>query len=286
MNTDSENKVSGHPNSKLKTQPIWDNMYFLQDHNVNENIPHEPIIYFVIKGRIHLLINDMEKYIIYPQEMFMIPEDSSYSIKTSEQVYLMSCRMPVESLFSEQILIDELIPQFENIQNQFTKLPIKKTISRYLALLNNHMRDGLNSNIFYELKRHELFLLLFAYYTKKELAELLYSILSKNIQFKKFVMNNYLSVKNVQELAALANYSTSGFIKKFQKYFNESPYQWMQKQKAKQILIEINRGVKSLQEIANEYKFSSYQHFAGFCKSQLGFPPTEISGKNRIKKKL
>jgi AraC-like DNA-binding protein len=55
----------------------------------------------------------------------------------------------------------------------------------------------------------------------------------------------------------------------------------MQKQKAKQILIEINKGMKSLQEIANEFKFSSYQHFSGFCKAQLGAPPTAISGKNK-----
>jgi AraC-like DNA-binding protein len=54
----------------------------------------------------------------------------------------------------------------------------------------------------------------------------------------------------------------------------------MQKQKAAKILIEINRGVKSLQEIANEYKFSSYQHFSAFCKLMFGFPPTEIYRKS------
>jgi AraC-like DNA-binding protein len=108
------------------------------------------------------------------------------------------------------------------------------------------------------------------------LAQFLHFIVSENVQFKEFVINNYRNVKNVQELAALANYSTSGFIKKFQKCFNDSPYGWMQKQRAKQILIEIKQGVKSLQEIAVEYKFSSYQHFSNFCKKQLGFPPTKI----------
>jgi AraC-like DNA-binding protein len=89
-------------------------------------------------------------------------------------------------------------------------------------------------------------------------------------------MNNYLNINNIQELAELANYSTSGFIKKFQRCFNEAPYGWIQKQKAKQIAIDIKQGAKSLQEIAGDYKFSSYQHFSSFCKKQFGFPPTEL----------
>jgi AraC-like DNA-binding protein len=132
---------------------------------------------------------------------------------------------------------------------------------------------------FFELKRQEFFYLLFNYYQKQDLARFLHCILSKDIQFEKFVMTNYSNAKNVQELAKSANYSASGFIKKFQKCFNDSPYKWMQKQKAKQISIEINRGQKSLQEIASEYKFSSYQHFSVFCKTQLGSPPKEILSK-------
>jgi AraC-like DNA-binding protein len=53
----------------------------------------------------------------------------------------------------------------------------------------------------------------------------------------------------------------------------------MQKQRANQILNDVTQGVKSLQEIATEYNFSSYQHFANFCKVQFGFPPTQIADK-------
>jgi AraC-like DNA-binding protein len=57
----------------------------------------------------------------------------------------------------------------------------------------------------------------------------------------------------------------------------------MQRQKAKLILNDINEGAKSLQEIATEYKFSSYQHFANFCKIQFGFPPSELVNKYKVK---
>jgi AraC-like DNA-binding protein len=276
MILNSENRISGNLSPQSNAQNVWESFYFPKNHIVEKNVYHEALICFVIKGNIHILIDDLERYTIYSKEMFIIPGDFSYEIKILEQTYMMTCRIPIEALFSEQSLINELFPQNDSFHESFTKLPVKKTLLRYLSLLGICIKDGLQSDYFFELKRHEFFLLLPIYYKKQDLARFLYSIFSKNIQFKKFVMDNYLSVKNVPELAALANYSTSGFIKKFQKYFNESPYQWMQKQKAQQILKELRQGVKSLQEIANEYKFSSYQHFAGFCKTQLGFPPSKI----------
>ncbi|GHV70971.1 transcriptional regulator [Bacteroidia bacterium] len=284
MILNQENRFSENLPPQPKFQNVWESFYFPKHYHIEKKNHPEAIIYCVIKGHIDILINDLEKYAIYPKEMFIIPDNFSCEIKVLEPAYMMTCRIPIESLFSEQAIINELFPQNDDFQDGITKLPVKKTILHYLSLLSTCIKDGLNSDYFFELKRHEFFLLLLTYYKKEDLARFLYSIFSKNIQFKKNVMDNYRSVKNVQELAALANYSTSGFIKKFQKYFNESPYQWMQKQKAQQILKELRQGVKSLQEIANEYKFSSYQHFAGFCKTQLGFPPTEILKKNRIKK--
>jgi AraC-like DNA-binding protein len=188
----------------------------------------------------------------------------------------MTCLFDAETLLSKQALIYELIPLCNNNQEIFAKLSINKSIMSYLNLLQIYIKDEIDSSYFLDLKRQELFTLLFIYYSKMELAQFLCFIVSENIQFKEFVMNNYRNVKNVQELAALANYSTSGFIKKFQRSFNDSPYGWMQKQRAKQILVEIKQGAKSLQEIAVEYRFSSYQHFSNFCKKQLGFPPTKI----------
>ncbi|MDR3339739.1 MAG: AraC family transcriptional regulator [Candidatus Symbiothrix sp.] len=211
--------------------------------------------------------------------MFLVPDSASFKIITSEPTQLMICLIPLEFLFSVQNLISKLVRQFESGQEAFEKLTVKKTILHFLSLLDTCIKEDCNSDYFFGLKRQELFVLLFFYYKNEDLSSFFSHILSKNLQFVKFVMDNYLAVKNVQELAIVANYSTSGFIKKFTKYFNEPPYQWIQKQKAKHILVEIGQGIKSLQEIASEYKFSSYQHFSEFCKKQFGFPPTELSKK-------
>jgi AraC-like DNA-binding protein len=218
--------------------------------------------------------------------MFITQNDNFYGINTLEPTQLLICHVPMEAWVVEQKWIDGLSIDKKNLPEGFFKLPVKKIISRFLSLLDLYIKESVYPPCFFELKRQELFFLLFNSYQSHELIGFLQYFLSKDMQFKIFVMDNYPFAKNVQELAKFANYSTSGFIKKFQKCFNDSPYKWMQNQKAKRISFEINRGIKSLQEISNEYKFSSYQHFSVFCKTQLGSPPTEILLKNRIKKSL
>jgi len=258
---------------------IWENVLLTKNTCWSIKGLSEPVIFFLIDGSAQLTVNETDIYTINLYEMFLLPNADSCKIEALEQSSIMVCSLSIEFLLSEKKLLEELIFENSDSTKKIRKLPISETLLQFLLLLCKCMKEGLVSHYFFVLKRNELNLLLFAFYDKEELAQFLESVLSKDIQFKRFVLDNYLAVKNVQELAALANYSTSGFIKKFQKVFDESPYKWMQKQRAAKILIEINRGIKPLQEIANEYKFSSYQHFSGFCKTVFGFSPIEIYGK-------
>ena len=259
-------------------------MILPKDYHLENRLFQNPVVFFVISGSVKLDIDCLEMHSVFSHEMFMVQNGSTlYAITTLEPTSLLICHVPMETWFVEQSWIDGLIEENKKITGPFFKLPVKKVLIRFLSLLILYLKEPVFPSNFFELKRQELFYLLFYCYQRQDLAQFLQCILSKDIQFKKIVMNNYSNSKNVQELAKCANYSTSGFIKKFQKCFNDSPYKWMQKQKAKQISIEINQGIKSLQEIANEYKFSSYQHFSVFCKTQLGSTPTEFFSKNIIK---
>jgi len=266
----------------LKHQKIWKSLFLPKGYWVKSELLPNVVIFFVKIGNLRFSINGVETHTVFSQEMVMVQVDDSYEIITGEQTHIIICHVPMEAWYNEQKWIEKLISDDSNISDRFFELPIKKTILNFLSLLDLYLKEGIYSPDFFELKRQELFFLLFHYYSQDDLVQFLQCILSKDIQFKNWVVSNYLHTKNVQELAKLANYSTSGFIKKFQKCFNDSPYKWMQKQKAKQILAEIKQGIKSLQEIANEYKFSSYQHFSVFCKTQLGASPTVILEKNKI----
>lgn len=265
-------------------QRIWERSFLAKDYSFERQLSNDPMIFFIISGSMSLKINDSEKFTLFSNEMFMAQFDNTYKITTLEQTHLLICYVPMESWYAEQKWIDGIVLE-DNDRNSdnkadkidfFYKLSLKKGFIQFLYLMNLYLEESIHSLSFYELKRQEMFFLLSFYYKKEELSLFLRCILSKDMQFKKFVITNYINAGNVQDLAKLANYSTSGFIKKFQKCFKESPYKWMQKQKAKHISFEINRGIKSLQEIASEYNFSSYQHFSAFCKTQLGAPPSII----------
>ena len=258
----------------LRRQKIWESLILPKDYVLNIQHSNDPVIFFILKGSISLKINGIIMLTGLPREMFMAQYDNSYEMIMLEQTQMLICHTPLEVWYSKQKWIDKLVSDEKTVSKDIVKLPLKKVIYQYLSLVDIYLKEGINSNDFFEIVRQELLFLLFLFYQKQDLALFLKCILSKDLQFKTFVMNNYLHAGNVQELAKLANYSTSGFIKKFQKCFKISPYNWMQKQKANQISVEINKGLKSLQEIANDFGFSSYQHFSYFCKAKLGATPT------------
>ena len=261
----------------FENQLIWESLFLPKDYHLEKQLNYDPMIFFVQTGSVCFKINGIETHSVLSQEMVMAQIDNLYEITMLEQTHLIICHVPLEAWYTEQKWIEGLIPDDKkDFPETFFKLPVKKMILRFFSLVDHYLKDGMRIPIFYKLKREELFFLLFHYYPKNDLAQFLQCVLSKDIQFKKFVVSNYLHAGTVKELAKLANYSTSGFIKKFQRCFNDSPYKWMQKQRAKQISIDIYQGIKSLQEIANDYKFSSYQHFSVFCKAQFGASPTTI----------
>jgi AraC-like DNA-binding protein len=279
MKTNQKGIILEHWHTGMKVPNGWQSLHLPKDYTLENDTSYDASVFFVIKGCISLFIGNKKNSLIDAQEMFIISQENLCKMKMEESTHVMMCSFQIESLVSDQNIINELISYGKDESNHFEKLPIKKGISDYLIQLDQCMKEGLDSAYYLELKKRELFLLLFFYYSKQSLAKFLHCILFEDIQFRGFIMKNYYKVKNVQNLADLANYSASGFIKRFHRCFNESPYKWMQRQKANQILFDIKEGTKSLQEIAALYNFSSYQHFANFCKIQFGFPPTKIPDK-------
>jgi AraC-like DNA-binding protein len=265
---------------KIEFDKIW-NFRRLDVTDVNISLElNSPSVLFAVKGCIKVVCKDNKHIFLQSNRMVLIPSAGVCKITAKESVNLFACGFSMEYIFSESHLSSAFEVENSKAFESFYSLPIKKLILRFLSYLEVCLKIGVESNYFFDLKRNEFYHILLHLYSKTELSAFFAEAIAKNIQFKKFVWDNYKSVKNVKEFAVLANYSTSGFIKKFKKSFDESPYRWMQLQKSQQILHEINKGVKPLQEIADDYGFSSYQHFANFCKSSFGFPPSEIMSKN------
>jgi AraC-like DNA-binding protein len=167
-------------------------------------------------------------------------------------------------------------PGDEKSEDSSHPLKTNKVISNYLELLLESLNDGLSCDYFHKIKQKELFYYLRAYYPKKELSAFFSPMLNGDIHFSQLVFKNYDSVKNLGELAKIANYSLSGFKKRFTKVFGMSPQRWIENEKAKKIRYEINCTHKSFKEISVEFNFSSPSHFDSFCKRVFGMSPGKL----------
>ena len=96
-----------------------------------------------------------------------------------------------------------------------------------------------------------------------------------------FVMENYKKVNSVKEFADLYYVSERSFSRKFHSCFGESPYKWMQKKRAEQMLEMICDPELSFQEISGRLGFSSPSHFTAYCRRMYGMSPTQLREKNK-----
>ena len=159
---------------------------------------------------------------------------------------------------------------------EFKGLPIKPRLKEFLYSVKNYLDDGITCPYMHKAKQHELSTILRAYYTPEELMRFFLPAARTTHEFEQFVMDNYLKMKGVKEFVDLSGMNLHTFNRKFKAHFNESPYQWLIKQKSKHIYHDLISTDKNLAEIAKEFHFADASHFNRFCKSLLGASPSQI----------
>ena len=244
----------------------------------------DAIIVFVMEGRVVVGMGDRELYTRHSGEMFLLSAKQDYFVEIrDEDSCAISTILDLKNCMSGCFSLEELQPLYKPGLNQVV-LEIKPRLKQYLLLLSGYLSDGILSKDLAEIKKQEFICQLFTYYTSEEVASLLNPFLDKDLNFKEFVLKNHQSAKNVIELARMANYSTSGFIKRFKQTFGCPPHSWMIAQRASVILKELSAG-KSIKEVAMDNGFSSYEHFCRFCKRYFGATPAEIRTGEKGKKR-
>lgn len=262
-------------NTSSNKKPIIEVTEFLKG-RIREKTLSESKIILIMKGKFSI---SYEKHIdktVKEGKMLLLPSNSKYIARAEEDasILIFSLRNKIE--LCDRVGLEQLYNKYKMPKESFNPLDMKEEIIYFTKGLRHCVLDGLRCRYYLELKMKEFFFLMRAYYTKEELARFFNPLLSNDTSFSEFVYNNYNKVKTVQDLAALSNYSHSGFIKRFKKAFGVPAYQWMKQQKASRILHEIHCTEKTLKEICDEHDFSSLSQFNDFCKSNFGYPPSQI----------
>lgn len=126
------------------------------------------------------------------------------------------------------------------------------------------------------LKRKELAFVLGYYYSDYDLATLIHPLSKYIDSFQCFVLQNYMKVKTVKELAQLGGYTISTLRRIFTNVFHEPVYEWMQARRKEGILDDLSNPNYSISEICYKYGFESLPHFSNFCKKSFGAPPRTL----------
>lgn len=129
---------------------------------------------------------------------------------------------------------------------------------------------------FIDLKSHELAYLITSYYPLPQLSTFFYPISTYRESFHFFVMQNYNTVRNVEEFAHLGGYTTTTFRRLFRNMYNVPVYEWMLEKKREGILEDLQHTKMRITEISNRYGFDSLSHFAHFCKDSFGDTPRAL----------
>lgn len=244
--------------------------------------PIDNKIIFVLSGELVFSFGEFENRVIPQGKVMVLPAGNNFEAMANQNTSILIFRIRAKLELCDAYSIEKLKDEF-NESDEFKDigyLDVDERLTGYLVSVTTYIKDGLRCYYLFLIKLKELFYLLRAYYPKDELYHFFYPIISNDTTFSDLVLKNHHKVKTVHELANLVNYSLSGFQKKFKKVFGVPAYQWMNEQRSKSILHEINTNKKSFKEISFEYGFSSPSHFNDFCKINFGDTPGKIRKKS------
>lgn len=240
------------------------------DHCWKENI----YWLFLLSGELKMQENSREIF-IHPGEICILSQPDAV-VKTLDDAELILFTSDHPSEYYSRILQE--MPEYnEKVENNSRTLAIKPSLNKFLELVLICLKNGINCKHWFEVKRQEFFMVLRMCYDDHELSSFLSSLPQyRERNLRKYIIDNSLKAKTVQDLADICGYSVGGFKKVFKEIFNEPIYQWMQQQKAEHLKTRLIDKDVSLKVIVSEFGFSSPAHFTKFCKQWLGMTPTQF----------
>jgi len=251
--------------------------------SINKRNKNSQIV-FLLEGNIEVSCNDYHNVIINKDEIFFISQASEISFKALSDGKFMMLTFDIHKVdIFDKYALQTYADVSDEIESKFRSLPIREPINSFLSSMEYYIQNNIYCSNIHEIKQRELFLLMRKVYSKSEMINLLYPIIGRSLVFRSIIMENYLKVQTVDELAKIVGMSTSHFARSFRIEFGESVYQWLQKQKAKHIKYKLLFSTCSISDIILEFKFSTPSHFTRFCKKYYGCPPSTLIKRERGK---
>lgn len=236
---------------------------------------------FVLEGQCVIHCNQFKEALFPEGSITLLPKKSKIEIHALAGTRLLSLSFDVPLNKSDKFSLEGLVGLCERMDYKFRPIEIRYPLPPYLELVTFCLRSKMDCGHFHLLLEQELFFLLRGFYLKEELALLFYPIISPELSFKDFVLDNYLKVSSVNELITLSNMGRSPFFHKFKKTFGMSAKQWLMKRRDMDILSKIEGTRPTVSELMQEFNFDSQSYFTNYCKKHFQCTPRELIQKFR-----
>ena len=243
--------------------------------DVNVEKPYNYVI-FLLEGEAIVSCNEFVNRHFKKGDIFFIPRAAETQFVAVEDCKLVSCMFDVIKSVCSKSNLHSHWAICKDMKYDFQPVRIKPQFEAFLDQLIYYLNLGAKCEHFHEIKQQEMGLIFRWFYTREQIAQLFYPIIGQSLDFKAFVLDNHMKVKNIQELSGLSMMGRSSFDLKFKKEFGMPPGQWLLKQKAKHVKIHMAMPGINISDILIKFDFNSPTHFTRFCKQHFGAPPSKI----------
>jgi AraC-like DNA-binding protein len=233
----------------------------------------------VLRGELSVYYNELHPIKVKERELFLIPRSAAYSLTVLSAGQMIVCSFSSLNAVCNKLNFRIYAAMLPLIQFRFASLPIHEVLNKFLVILPDYIKKGINTEPLCTLKFQELFLLLGYLYNKEEMSSLFYPVLGQSPDFKNRVIQYFPHVNNVNELAQKMGMGRASFDIKFKKEFGLTPLQWILKEKAKHVYFSLSEPENTLSDIIIKHNFNSSTHLNRFCRQQFGCSPSELRKK-------
>jgi len=240
-------------------------------------------IIFFIEGRVRFVYNGLFHHEGINGEFMFLPAGRKYSTITVSDTCLIIFRLNKAINLCENFMIDKLFKQSETRDNSTLQareslnvLEINPPLQYFLTGINSCINEGVKCRNFFDIKTKELLFLMRAYYTKEQLSDFFYMILSADTIFSEYVRLKWDQFSSIEELAKSMHFTRKQFSTRFVRIFGRNPNRWMMEARAEKVFNDITSTHKQFKQIAADNLFHSDVYFTNFCKTMLGGTPSQI----------
>ncbi|MCD7936560.1 MAG: AraC family transcriptional regulator [Tannerellaceae bacterium] len=229
---------------------------------------------FLLEGEMEFSSNVYNNLQVGGGQILFASQDSKCRGKALTDVNYLILSFDNQFTLCDQLALESLLP-FASTEPTHT-LEIRPPMQMVLDSIIFFLKHKIQCRHLHSIKQKEIFLIFRTFYTKPEMASFLSPILNRDLDFKAFILKHYQEVKTVEELADLCHVSVRSFNRKFNEYFNDSPYSWILKQRSKHVKTRLADGKTTFADIIKEFGFSSPAHFTTYCKKHFGCSPSKL----------